>query len=227
MRQVAVIGLGHFGLPLVESLIRQGVDVLAVDVSEERVRQLSEDVSQAVQADATDAGALRELGLQGFDAVVVSVGKSVEASITIVMHLAEMGVKHIVAKAVTPLHARALEKLGAHRVIVPERDMALRVAHSLINPDVLDYIELLPDVSIVQVDVPDEFAGRSLKELDLRSRWGISVIAIKRAERDAKPSVLVSPRADLPLRRDDVLVLLGSIEQVESALDKASSAKKE
>src|SRR5215207_6459868 len=150
-RSFAVIGLGRFGSAMATTLAGLGHDVVGIDGSEAKVRGLADLISLAIQLDATDEKALRAAGLKDVDVAVVSIGEHLESSLLVVTRLREMGIKHIVAKAVTPLHGRILEKLGVTRVVFPEREMAIRVAHSLVVPNVLDYIELSSEYSIVEV----------------------------------------------------------------------------
>lgn len=218
-RQFAVIGLGRFGSAMATTLAELGHDVIGVDGDAERVRQLADTITQAVELDATDERALRSVGIQDVDVAVVSIGENIESSLLVVMQLRELGVGTIVAKAVTPLHGRILEKLGVSRVIFPEREMAVRVAHSLVMPNVLDYIELSRDFSIVEVPAPKMFVGQTLKELALRPKYGLTLIAIKRRPSPSAAEVTnISPAADEVIRPGDVLSLLGSNERL-TALD--------
>lgn len=219
-KQFGVIGLGRFGSAMAATLAELGHDVIGVDGDQERVQQSADVITQAIQLDATDAKALRAAGIQDVDVAVVSIGENIESSLLVVMQLRELGIPSIVAKAVTPLHGRILEKLGVTRVIFPEREMAVRIAHSLAMPNVLDYIELSRDYSIVELPASDAFIGRTLKQLELRPRYGITLIAIKRA---AGPSGTVTtniaPGADEVIQPGDVLALLGSNERL-SQLDR-------
>jgi trk system potassium uptake protein len=193
------------------TLSELGHDVIGVDGDESHVARMADVITQALQLDATDDKALRAAGIQDVDVAVVSIGENIESSLLVVMQLRELGVKTIVAKAVTPLHGRILEKLGVSRVIFPEREMAIRVAHSLVMPNVLDYIELSRDFSIVEVPAPDAFVGRTLKQLELRPRLGLTLIAIKRqAEDTGAITTNIAPAADETIRHGDVLALLGS-----------------
>ena len=216
-RQFGVIGLGRFGSAMAMTLTELGHDVIGVDGDEGRVQELADVISHALQLDATDEKALRSAGIQDVDVAVVSIGENIESSLLVVMQLRELGIKTIVAKAVTPLHARILEKIGVSRVIFPEREMAIRVAHSLVMPNVIDYIELSRDFSIVEVSAPDGFVGRTLKELELRPKLGLTLIAIKREAADASGGVVINiaPAADETIRRGDVLALLGSNERLD------------
>jgi trk system potassium uptake protein TrkA len=204
-----VIGLGRFGSAISTTLAELGHDVIGVDSSEERVRELADSISQAVQLDATDGRALRAAGLGEVDIAVVSIGEDIESSLLAVMLLHELGVRSVVAKAMTPLHGRILERLGVSRVIFPERDMAIRLAHSLVMPNVLDYVELSKDFSFVEAPPPAEFVGHTLRQLELRPKYGLTLIAIKRRANGAEVTN-VSPPAEEVIQRDDVLVLLGS-----------------
>lgn len=218
-RQFAVIGLGRFGSAMATTLSELGQDVIGVDGDAEKVRQLADTVTQAVELDATDERALRSISIQDVDVAVVSIGENIESSLLVVMQLLELGVKSIVAKAVTPLHGRILEKLGVSRVIFPEREMAVRIAHGLVMPNVIDYIELSRDFSIVEVPAPDMFVGRTLKQLELRPKYGLTLIAIKRQPSPTAEQVTnISPSADEIIQPGDVLSLLGSNQRL-NALD--------
>lgn len=219
-KQFGVIGLGRFGSAMATTLVELGHDVLGIDGDEARVQQLADVVTHVVQLDATDEKALRASGIRNVDVAVVSIGEHLEASLLVVMQLREMGVATIVAKAVTPIHGRILEKLGVSRVIFPEREMAIRVAHSLVMPNAIDYIELSREFSIVEIPAPDAFVGRTLKQIELRPRFGLTLVAIKRRGPDGDKVVTsIAPAADEKIRRGDVLALLGSNERL-SGLDR-------
>jgi len=204
MRQFAVIGLGRFGLSVVRNLTRQGREVLAVDSDEKKVQLAAADATHVVQADATDVSVLRALGLRNFDVVIVAIGHDIQTSVVITLGLKELGVRQVIAKAQNDLHGQILTKVGADRVIFPERDMGARVARSLASSAILDFIELSPEYSIVEVTVNSDFTGRSLRELDLRESFGVNVMAVKRDE-----AIIVPPRADDPLLDGDVIVVIG------------------
>jgi trk system potassium uptake protein TrkA len=219
-KQFGVIGLGRFGAAMATTLAELGHDVIGVDADESHVQQLADLITHALQLDATDEKALRAAGIQDVDVAVVSIGENIESSLLVVMQLREIGVRTIVAKAVTPLHGRILEKLGVSRVIFPEREMAIRIAHSLVMPNVIDYIELSRDFSIVEVPAPEAFVGRTLKQLELRPRFGLTLIAIKRQAADTGTVVTsIAPPADEMIRRGDILGLLGSTDRL-SQLDR-------
>lgn len=209
-RQFGVIGLGRFGSAMASTLAELGHDVIGVDGDEARVQQLADTITHALQIDATDEKALRAAGIQDVDVAVVSIGENIESSLLVVMQLRELGVETIVAKAVTALHGRILEKLGVSRVIFPEREMAVRVAHSLVMPNVIDYIEFSRDFSIIEIPAPRAFVGRTLKQLELRPRLGLTLIAVKRRSGGQGPVVTnIAPSADEKILAGDVLALLG------------------
>lgn len=209
MKQFAVIGLGRFGVSVAESLYKQGYDVMAVDSDEERVQKFSDEVTHVVQADCTDENALKALGIRNFDVVVVAIGEDIQANVMTTLLLKEMGVPYVVAKAKNALHGRMLEKIGADRVVYPERDMGVRIAHNIISRNVMDYIELSPELGVVEVNAPQELIGKSLQQANLRSRFGVNVVAIKRDE-----EIDVSPKAEDVITAGDILVVIGKTEGV-------------
>lgn len=214
-RSFAVIGLGRFGSAMATTLAGLGHDVVGIDGDEDKVRALADVVSLAIEVDATDEKALRAAGIQDVDVAVVSIGENLESSLLVVTLLRELGIKHIVAKAVTALHGRILEKLGVTRVVFPEREMAVRIAHSLVVPNVLDYIELSKDFSIVEVPAPQEFVGKTLRDIGLRSRFGLTTIAIRHVTRAGEPaSSNIAPGPDDVVQGGDILALLGSNERL-------------
>src|SRR3972149_576599 len=172
MRQFAVIGLGRFGYNVAETLVKKGYEVLAIDKDEEKIEMVSDFATYAVQCDATDVKALKAVSTQNVDVAVVSIGEDIEASILIVMTLKELGVGQIIAKAVTPIHGRILMNLGVTEVIFPERDAAVRLAHRLIAPNVLEYLERSPGYSIEEIAVPSKIAGKA----SLTIRWACSAM---------------------------------------------------
>ena len=190
-RTFGVIGLGRFGYHVARTLAQGGAEVIACDVDEEKVREVSEYVSLAYVLDATDAKALKESGIANVDTAVVSIGENIEASILIVVQLKELGVKEVVAKAVNPLHGKVLEKLGVDRVVYPEKEMAIRVAHSLLVGEFIEEIPIGEKHSLFELKAFDFMLGKTLRELDVRRRFGVSVLAIKRGE-----NLIVNPMGD-------------------------------
>ena len=208
-RTFGVIGLGRFGYHVARALAQGGAEVIACDVDEEKVREVSEYVSLAYVLDATDAKALKESGIANVDTAVVSIGENIEASILIVVQLKELGVKEVVAKAITPLHGKVLEKLGVDRVVYPEKEMAIRVAHSLLAGEFIEEIPIGEKHSIFELKAFDFMLGKTLRELDVRNRFGVSVLAIKRGE-----NLIVNPVGDEKILPGDILVVLGTTEQL-------------
>jgi trk system potassium uptake protein TrkA len=221
-KQFAVIGLGRFGTAMAETLTALGHDVIGVDRDETIVQSVADVIAHPLQLDATDERALRAAGINEVDVAVVSIGDDIEASVLVVMQLRDLGIQNVVAKAVTPLHSRILEKVGASRVIFPEREMAIRIAHSLVLPSALDYVELSHDFSIIEIPAPPVFVGRSLKQLELRPKLGITLIAIKRVGSSGQVETNISPMPDEVIRGGDVLALIGSNDRL-NGLDAALS----
>jgi len=205
MMQFAVIGLGRFGFSVARALARMGYEVLAMDSDEDKINNIVDDVTHAIQLDAMDEHALKAVGIRNFDVVIVAIGQDVQSNILVTVMLKEMGVKQVVAKAVTELHGKVLEKVGADKVVFPERDMGIRVAHALVSRNILDQISLSPDYSIVESIVPLKFSGKSLQESDIRRKYGVTILAIRRGG-----EVIISPGAKRVLEENDVLVLIGS-----------------
>lgn len=208
-KQFAVIGLGRFGSSVAIYLAKMGYEVLAVDEDAERVQGVAHAVTHAVSADSTDEEAMTALGIRNFDVVVVAIGQNIQSSILTTLILKELGVRTIIVKAQNELHGKVLHKIGADKVVFPERDMGLRVAHHLISPNILDHIELSPDYSIVEMIVPAAVVGKSLKQLEIRARFNCNVLAVKRGG-----EMNITPRADDPLQREDILVIVGRNEQL-------------
>lgn len=208
-KQFVVIGLGRFGESVAKTLYGLGHDVLAIDMNEDMVQEISDSVTHAVQMDATDESALRTLGLRNFDVAVVTIGSNIQASVMVTLLVKELGVKYIIAKGQSDLHAKVLYKIGADRVVLPEKDMGVRVAHNLVSASILDYIELSPDYSIMEMKALEEWNGKTLAELKLRSKYGINVMAIKKDD-----DINISPNADEVISSDDIIVAIGSAEDL-------------
>ncbi|MBY0014096.1 potassium channel family protein [Paenibacillus typhae] len=203
-KQYAIIGMGRFGSSVAKALSGMGYDVLAIDTDEQRTQEISGIVTHAVSADSTDEEALRALGIRNFDVVVVAIGEDIQASILTTLILKDLGVPAILVKARNELHGKVLSKIGADKIIYPERDMGLRVAHHLASPNILDYIELSPDYSILDMKVPRQMLGKNLLELDIRAKYGCNVMAIRRGD-----DMNITPRAEDRLADGDVLVIVG------------------
>ncbi|WP_433223570.1 potassium channel family protein [Dactylosporangium sp. CS-047395] len=208
-RGVVVIGLGRFGGQVAESLTELGHEVLGIDENAEIVQKLADTLTHVVEADSTDEEALRQIGVAEFNRAVVGIGTDIEASVLTVLALTELGVEEIWAKAISVKHARILERVGARHVVLPEADMGARVAH-LVTGKLLDFIELDDGYAIAKVCPPDEFAGSTLAQLGLRSRHGITVVAVKRPGTEAETAV-----PETVIGSGDMLIVSGPTEKVE------------
>ncbi|MBS4536277.1 TrkA family potassium uptake protein [Clostridium sp. D2Q-14] len=204
MNQFVVIGCGNFGTSVAVTLHKLGYDVLAIDKNEEKIQEVSNKVTHAVQADAIDENTLKTLGLSNFDVAVVTIGSDLQSSILATLLAKELGIEVVIAKAKNELHAKVLSRIGVDKVVFPERDMGIRVANNLVTSSFLDMIEFAPDYSIVEISAIKEWTGKSLKELKLPNKYGINVIAIKHNE-----NMNISPYADDIIQKDDILVVIG------------------
>ncbi len=210
MKQFVVIGLGRFGSSVARTLAQKGCDVMAIDSDAEKVQSLVTEVTHAVQADATDEETMKTLGVRNFDVAIVSTGSDLHASILATIIVKELGVEYVVVKAQTELQGKVLNKVGADRVVYPERDMGIRVANSLVSSNVLDYIELSPDYTIAEVIASPKFYSHSLSDLQFRTRFGVNVIAIKNGE-----EIIVTPKATDEIKEGDILIVMGGNEHLE------------
>jgi trk system potassium uptake protein TrkA len=207
---VIVIGLGRFGSSAARELMALGHEVLAIDDSEAKVNEIAPDVTHAVELDASDEQALRDVGAGDFEHAIVAISSNTEASIFATMALKNLGVRNVIAKAASNLHGRILERVGASRVVYPEREMGARVGHSFSIPHVLDYIDVAPRFGIVRVSPPDRFVGRTLRELDLQGELSLTPIALRRGT-----NVTVNPHRDERITEGDELILIGLDEKLE------------
>ena len=204
MKSYIVIGLGRFGQTLARQLCALGAEVLAMDVRNDLVQQVAEDVTHAVVGDAQDKEVLRALGVKEFDCAILAIGSDLAASVLTVMNLKELDAPYIICKAHDETHRRVLEKLGVDRVIIPEQENAIRLARSLNSHNVLDYIELSEDYGILEIPAPKSWLGKTLKELNVRAKLGVNIIAVESGE-----TTNVSPAADYKILDGDILVVLG------------------
>jgi len=201
-----VIGAGSFGNSVACTLYGEGHDVMVVDKDETLIQQISSEVTDAVAADITSESCVGALGVRDFDAVVLAIGVDVQASIMAAILLIEREARYIVAKAQTDLHGKVLEKIGVNRVIYPEREMGHKIARSLIAPSIIDMIDLSNDYSVVELRARADMVGKSLQELNLRSRYGISVIALRR---NNGGETNISPLAEEVVETGDIIVAIG------------------
>ena len=206
---IVVIGLGRFGTSLALELLKGGREVLGVDADERIVQNLSDRLTDVVQADTTDEAALRELSIQDFDSAVVAIGSDLESSILTASLLLQLGIPQVWAKATSTAHGRILEQLGVHHVIFPEMDMGKRVAH-MVSGESLDYVELDKDFVMVKTEAPDLFHGKSLAELKFRSQHGITVVATKKADSTYQPSF-----PETVIEKGDLMVVAGRTDKVD------------
>lgn len=211
MKKFAVIGLGNFGFNVAKALYEDWNEVIAIDNDRSRVHAIDAFSTEALVLDATDRDSLKTLGLENMDGVIVSTGTKISTSILICLYLKEIGVKTILAKAQDEDHGKILKKVGASEIIYPERDMARRVARGLSTPNVLDFIPLSEDFDLLQVGPPSEFIGKSLKDLNLRAKYNVHIIAIK--ELVPENFVLVPP-ATFVIKDSDILMILGKSEDI-------------
>ncbi|KSU88032.1 potassium transporter Trk [Priestia veravalensis] len=204
-KEFAVVGLGRFGGSICKTLSDQGMEVLAIDTDEEKVNEYASVASHAVVGDSTDEGVLKGLGIRNFDHVIVAIGDNIQASILTTLILKELGVKKITVKAQNDYHAKVLSKIGANFIVHPERDMGRRIANSMISNSVLDYLELSDEHSIVELVASKKMAGNTLIDLDIRAKYGINIVAIKRSQ-----DIIVSPQASESIKQGDILIVIGA-----------------
>ena len=204
MKSYIVIGLGLFGAEAARKLCEQGCEVLAMDVRSDLVQQVAGDVTHAVVGDGQDKGVLKALGAGDFDCAIIAIGDDLAASVLTTMNLKELGVPYVVCKAHDETHRRVLEKLGVDRVVIPECEFAGKLARSLSSHNVLDYIELSEDYGILEIPAPKDWLGKTLKELNIRAKLGVNIIAVENGQKTN-----VSPSADYAIQPGDVMVVLG------------------
>ncbi|MBN6889215.1 trk/ktr system potassium uptake protein [Cytobacillus horneckiae] len=204
-KDFAVIGLGRFGGSICRELAEQGLEVMAIDTNEARVNEFSIIASHAVVGDTTDESVVKGLGLRNFDHVIVAIGDDIQASILTTLILKENGVDKVTVKAQNDYHEKVLKKIGADVVVHPERDMGRRIAHKLASNNVLDYLELSDEHSIVEIVANERVGGHSIIDLDIRAKYGVNIVAIKRREQ-----ILVSPQANEIIQYKDILIVIGA-----------------
>lgn len=209
-KQFAVIGLGRFGGSIVRELMDLGAEVMAIDRNEERVNEFSTIATHTVIGDTTDESVLKGIGIRNFDHVIVAIGDDIQSSILTTLILKELGVKNITVKALNDYHEKVLLKIGADTVVHPERDMGKRIAHKVASNNVLDYLELSDKHSIVEIVANGWLAGNTIIDLDIRAKYGITIVAIKRED-----EIIVSPKASEIIQERDVLIVIGADEDIQ------------
>ncbi|MCD8508652.1 MAG: TrkA family potassium uptake protein [Bacillus sp. (in: Bacteria)] len=203
-KQFVVIGLGRFGGSVCNELIVQGHEVLAIDTDEEKVNNYANVATHAVVANSTDENTLRSLGIRNFDNVVVAIGDNIQASILTTLLLKELGVKNVLVKAKNDYHHKVLEKIGADQIVHPEMDMGRRVAQQMSDEKVIDFIELSDEYSIVELIATRKIEGKTLVQLDIRAKFGVTILAIKKGE-----EINISPEPDYEILAGDLLIVIG------------------
>jgi trk system potassium uptake protein TrkA len=207
----SVIGLGSFGSNVAKTLYEMGHEVVAIDEEKSKVDDMKDAATHAVQMNAADKENLQAVGITDMDVVVVSLGPDMESSVLTTLYLKEMAVRRIVAKALTEDHAKILEAVGATEVIYPEKDMAIKTALRLSNPNILEYLPLISGLTVQEIAAPEKFIGKSLKELDLRNKYDIQVMAIKGI---IPEKTTFMPKADFVIKDSDILIILGEEKQL-------------
>lgn len=205
MKSFAIIGCGRFGSSVAMTLSELGNEVLAVDADHEKVNAIVDHVTTALQVDILDEGVIDVLGLRNFDVAVISIGSNLEASVMATLLAVEANVPLVVAKAKSSRQGRLLEKVGAHKIIYPERDMGVRLAYNLSSNAIIDYLDISDDFSIAEFHIHDQWVNHTLTQLDLRQKYQVNVIAIRRG-----PHMIIDNLQDVILQNGDVLVFLGN-----------------
>ena len=209
LKSYAVIGLGRFGNAAAERLAALGNEVLAIDARDEFVQRLADKVTHAVVADARDEAVLRSLGIRDFDCAIVAIGDDLAASVLITLNLKELGVGQVICKASDEVHKRALERIGADYVVIPEREMALKLSQRLSSPNLLDFIELSDEYGIAEITVPAAWEGSTIRALNIRANYGVDILGVRHDER-----LKLSPGADYCFAKGDAAVVLGRNEDL-------------
>ena len=216
MKSFLVIGMGRFGTAVAQELAELGQEVLAIDENEEDVQRVAEDVTQAMQGDAQDEAVLRAVGVRNFDCCVVAVGTDMEASILITVMLKELGAKYIVAKARSAVHAKVLERVGADRVVLPESEMGRKLAQRLAHTNVVDFIGVSDEYSILEVHTPKSWVGKSLVQLAVRQKYKVNVLAVRHGENGTLDA---SPKPNMAIEPNDLLLIMGENKFVDKVVE--------
>jgi len=211
-RQFGVIGLGRFGARVAAGLYERGAEVIAVDDDPEKVAAIKSDVTNAIRADCTNRAALEAIAMDQLDAVIVGIGRDIEANILVTALLREIGCRTIIARAASGLHADILQRVGASGVVYPEDDVAARLVRSLSSPRVVDLVELEGDVDFALLEMPRAFVGKTLRELQLRAKYGLTVVAIRRPRGDGTAPEVILPGPDDALLDGDRMYVVGDEE---------------
>lgn len=208
-KSYAVIGCGRYGFSIAETLSSYNLDVLVIDNDKHKIQDISPLVAKAIVADSTDESVLRDLSINSMDAVIIAIASDIEASIMTTLIVKDIGAKYVVCKANNDKHAKVLEKIGADKIVFPEKDMAIKTARTLILPNFMELIELEKDYNIAEIKIPEKWIGNTIIELDLRKKYSINVIGILKND---KLSLNIDPTK--PLRKEDILFVIGKIEDI-------------
>lgn len=211
-QQFAVLGLGKFGTEITKALYNYGYEVLAIDIDEEKINEVANYCTHSLVADVSEENTLRTVAIENFDTVVIAIGNNMQASIISALICKELGVKNIIAKAHNEKHGKVLNKIGVNQVIYPEAAMAVKVATTLINPNIQNHMEIVAGYSIAEIRIPDKWINKNLGELALRSEYAVNVLIIIRANDE----VITAPTGDTILKEDDIIVVGGSNQDIEN-----------
>ncbi len=204
VESVVVFGAGRFGSALAKELFEEDIEVMIVDNDEEKIQEIASQVTTAIIADVVDEGTIKELGLSNFDVAIIAIGSNLEASVVAAVEAKEYGIPMIYAKASTDMQARILKKIGVDKIIYPELEVGERLARSISGKSILEYIHFSDEYSIVEINLLNHWAGKTILELDVRNKYNINIIAIRR-----KDKTIVSPNANERLEKDDRLIIIG------------------
>ena len=207
--QFVILGCGRFGSAVAQELTKLGREVMIIDIDQDVVQNMSNVVTYAVQADVTDANTIKSLGIGNFDTAIVTMGVNIQGSMLATLLVKETGVKKVISKAQSKEHSQILYKIGADRVIFPEREMGIRLAKNLVSKNVMEFIELSEDYSVIELRVNDDWIGKTLEELDMRKKYGVNVVAIKGADQ-----VKISVLGSYEIQEKDILVVIGENENL-------------
>lgn len=212
-KDVLVIGAGRFGSSIAKTIHKLGGYVLLIDISESKLRKLDGQIGQTIVADATDENVLKSIEVENFDVAVVAIGRNLNSSILTTVTLKELGVKNIICKAVTETQAKTLYKLGADKVVFPERDTGVRVAYNLLSRNILDSVDLGPDYSVIELTTLEQWHGKSIVELGFRNAFNLNVLAIKKGE-----ELEITPNSHRKLDKNDILLILGKKDDLQKLI---------
>lgn len=218
MKSFVVIGLGRFGQAVAEQLIALGGEVLAIDNDMSTVNEIANDVTQAVCADAKDENVLKTLGVRNYDCAVIAIGDNISDSVLITMNVKELGIKNIVCKAKDAQHKRVLERIGADSVIIPEYEAGKKMAYSLISQRMIDIIDISSEYSIVDINVPKSWIGKTIEQLSVRKKYGVNIVAIKNG--NDENDVTINPAPDYAFRETDIVALVGKSQHIRKISEK-------